>query len=85
MRRAVDDQPSDHGAEVGGATFLDDDVGENAILLGLVDDCGLVGFDLHKRLAAPDRVAWLLQPAENRRLLHRVRQLRHRDVNLSHR
>ena len=46
----------------------------------LVDHVGLVGLDLDQLLAERDLVAGRLQPAQDRALLHRVREPRHDDV-----
>ena len=43
-------------------------------------DRRLVGLDLGERLALRDAVAVLLEPADDRALLHRVRQPRHHDL-----
>ena len=53
---------------------------QRALRRGLVGHRRLVGLDLDQLLADGDRVAVLLEPAEDRALLHRVRQARHRDL-----
>ena len=68
---------------VGGRPVVDDDLLEHAFGLGLVDHRRLVGLDLDERLAAGDLVPRALEPGEDRRLLHRVRQSRHPDVDQS--
>ena len=59
----------------------DEDLVQHAGGLGLVDDRRLVRLDLDERLALRDLVAGLLQPLQHGRLLHRVRELRHPDVD----
>ena len=81
---ALDAQPRDHGAERGGAAVVDEDLLEHAGALRLVDDRRLVGLDLDERLALRDRIARPLQPLQDGRLLHRVGEARHRQVDECH-
>ena len=80
-RGAVDGQARDHVAEPGRLVLTDRDLAEHAVDLGLVHDRGLVGLDLDERLALRDRIARLLEPAQDDGLLHRVREPRHHDVD----
>ena len=60
--------------------LLGHDLDQHAVGVGLVGHVGLVRLDLHERLAALDLAALLHEPLEDRALLHRVGQARHRDV-----
>ena len=60
--------------------LLGHDLDQRAVGVGLVGHVGLVGLDLHERLAALDLAALLDQPLEDGPLLHRVGQAGHRDV-----
>ena len=60
--------------------LLGHDLDQRAVGVGVVGHVGLVGLDLHERLAALDLAALLDQPLEDGALLHRVGQARHRDV-----
>jgi hypothetical protein len=59
--------------------LLGDDL-QHAVRVGLVGHRGLVGLDLGELVAALDLVAVLLEPAQDRALLHRVGQAGHDDV-----
>jgi hypothetical protein len=67
-------------ADLDGLPLGDNDLAEHSFDVGFVSDRRLVGFDLDDRLAARDRVPWLLQPADDSALRHRVGETRHHDV-----
>jgi hypothetical protein len=73
--------PRDRLSERRGCAFVDDDLVEDTLELGLVDHRGLVGLDLDQRLAPPNRLAGLLEPLDHGRLLALVGQARHRDLD----
>jgi hypothetical protein len=78
---APDADPGDHCTEGRRGPVVDDDLLEDAVGLGLVDHRRLVGLDLDERLAAHHVVARPFEPGQDRRLLHRVGQLRHADLD----
>ena len=65
---------------VGGA-FRHHDLGQHAVVDGLVFHRRLVGLDLGDHVAGLDLVAFLLEPARKVALLHRGRQRGHEDVD----
>ena len=77
-------QPRDRLAERRDSAFGHEDLDEHAVSLGLVDDGRLVRLDLDQRLAADERLAGPLQPSDDRRLAHRVREARHPQDVLAH-
>src|SRR3954468_21822544 len=74
--------PRDHLADGERRALVGDDL-ERAVRVGLVGHRRLVGLDLDELLALGDLVARRLEPLEDRALLHRVGQARHRDVGHS--
>ena len=77
----ADAEAGDRLAERGCVTGRDEDFRQPARDLGLVDDRCLVRLDLDERVALGDLVSGALQPLQHRRLLHRVRESRHPDVD----
>ena len=61
--------------------FRHDDLGQHAVVDGLVFHRRLVGLDLGDDVAGLDRVAFFLEPTREVALLHRGRQRRHEDVH----
>ena len=72
--------PRDHLADRERVALLGQHLHQHAVGVGLVGHVGLVGLDLHERLAALHLAALLHEPLEHRALLHGVGQARHRDV-----
>ena len=72
--------PRDHLSDRERGVFLGDHLDQRARSGRLVHHVGLVGLDLHELFALLDGIAGRLHPAQDRSLLHRVRQARHDDV-----
>ena len=79
-RRSASAHHRDRGCRSPGSRPPGEDLGQGAGDVGLVGHVRLVGLDFDQLLADRDLVADLLQPGEDRPLLHRVGEAGHDDL-----